>query len=454
MKIPMRNIPLIIVLGLTVLISLYLIYLVIVKHSQVAQINTKLEEYKTVLEEANKRKPPAPVIENYRNITVDAAKVEMEKFLLQRRFGQFYRKPLLLLANAIGISGKELEKKFQDYYNALPEDRKLEVAGTKELVPDFLSGKDRAKLDLEMSRYRDYLNESALLKAFAEYYSSLPNEERGNIIGGENDRKLLDKFLEKYDKEKVAKGKEAFRTAMAEITVEPVQDDNVHQFILAAFGLPRTAFVTYYKGNLRALQNLFYTKSVIPGAETLADVEKFTFKADFQPEQKQIPLVIQQMVMREDLFRRLRRAGVVQLVSLTETSTPLIGQKQDPYLFFDYELVLLAPMDTLRKLVNILQEAYQDNVVYSIRDVSLSRAPAGEKIPELIAAETKDPAITLIQQFQTPDFEVKDTDENLLAGSYRQPMVGKNNNIEMRLSVRFILYIANRLERVDSQKTN
>ena len=115
----MRNIPLIIVLGLTVLISLYLIYLVIVKHSQVAQINTKLEEYKTVLEEANKRKPPAPVIENYRNITVDAAKVEMEKFLLQRRFGQFYRKPLLLLANAIGISGKELEKKFQDYYNAL-----------------------------------------------------------------------------------------------------------------------------------------------------------------------------------------------------------------------------------------------------------------------------------------------------------------------------------------------
>ena len=65
MKIPMRNIPLIIVLGLTVLISLYLIYLVIVKHSQVAQINTKLEEYKTVLEEANKRKPPAPVIENY-----------------------------------------------------------------------------------------------------------------------------------------------------------------------------------------------------------------------------------------------------------------------------------------------------------------------------------------------------------------------------------------------------
>ena len=158
--------------------------------------------------------------------------------------------------------------------------------------------------------------------------------------------------------------------------------------------------------------------------------------------------------MREDLFRRLRRAGVVQLVSLTETSTPLIGQKQDPYLFFDYELVLLAPMDTLRKLVNILQEAYRDNVVYSIRDISLSRAPAGEKIPELIAAETKDPAITLIQQFQTPDFEVKDTDENLLAGSYRQPMVGKNNNIEMRLSVRFILYIANRLERVDSQKTN
>lgn len=451
MKIPMRNIPLIVVLVLTVLVSLFLIYLVVQKHGQVSQINTKIEEYKKILEDANKRKPPAPVTENYKNITIDTEKVAMEKFLLQHRFGHFYRKPLLHLANAIGIEGKELDKKFSEYYNALPEDRKLEIAGSKELIADFLSGKDRAKLDFEKARYRDYLNESSLLKAFSEYYSSLPNEQRGNIIGGSNDKVLLSKFLEKYDPAKVKKGLEEFLSEISAMTVEPVTANNVHEFILAALGLPRTAFVTYYKGNLRNLQNLFYTKNIVPGAETMADVEKFTFKENFQPSQKQIPLVIRQMVIREDLFKRLRAAGPVQLIEISETTPPLIGQKQDPYLIYDYSVTVQAPMDTLRKLINIFQEAYRDNVVYVIRDFSLARV-ARENVADLISEESKDPVVALIRQFQTPDFEVKDTDGNLLAGSYGRPMIGRNNNIEMKLSLRLILHVANQLERVDLQK--
>ena len=236
----MRNIPLIVVLVLTVLVSLFLIYLVVQKHGQVSQINTKIEEYKKILEDANKRKPPAPVTENYKNITIDTEKVAMEKFLLQHRFGHFYRKPLLHLANAIGIEGKELDKKFSEYYNALPEDRKLEIAGSKELIADFLSGKDRAKLDFEKARYRDYLNESSLLKAFSEYYSSLPNEQRGNIIGGSNDKVLLSKFLEKYDPAKVKKGLEEF---LSEISAKSSPPINTQGFVSRA-SVPSSRSIT------------------------------------------------------------------------------------------------------------------------------------------------------------------------------------------------------------------
>lgn len=183
----------------------------------------------------------------------------------------------------------------------------------------------------------------------------------------------------------------------------------------------------------------------------MADVEKFTFKENFQPSQKQIPLVIRQMVIREDLFKRLRAAGPVQLIEISETTPPLIGQKQDPYLIYDYSVTVQAPMDTLRKLINIFQEAYRDNVVYVIRDFSLVRV-ARENVADLISAESKDPVVALIRQFQTPDFEVKDTDGNLLAGSYGRPMIGRNNNIEMKLSLRLILHVANQLERVDLQK--
>ena len=98
-----------------------------------------------------------------------------------------------------------------------------------------------------------------------------------------------------------------------------------------------------------------------------------------------------------------------------------------------------------------IQEAYRDNVVYVIRDFSLARV-ARENVADLISAESKDPVVALIRQFQTPDFEVKDTDGNLLAGSYGRPMIGRNNNIEMKLSLRLILHVANQLERVDLQK--
>ena len=63
MKIPVRNIPLLAVLSLTALVSVYLIYLVVVKHSQVAEVNSKIAEHKKILEDANRRKPPAPLAE-------------------------------------------------------------------------------------------------------------------------------------------------------------------------------------------------------------------------------------------------------------------------------------------------------------------------------------------------------------------------------------------------------
>ena len=60
MKIPVRNIPLLAVLSLTALVSVYLIYLGDVKHSQVAEVNSKSAEHQKILEDANRRKPPAP----------------------------------------------------------------------------------------------------------------------------------------------------------------------------------------------------------------------------------------------------------------------------------------------------------------------------------------------------------------------------------------------------------
>ena len=105
-------------------------------------------------------------------------------------------------------------------------------------------------------------------------------------------------------------------------------------------------------------------------------------------------------------------------------------------------------MDNLRAFVNSLQNAYKDNIVYRIRDISLSRETP-ENIEDLTSVESKDPAVSLASKFQFPDFEPQDTDVNLLAASYGKPMVGRSKDVSMELSFDILLYVADELNRVE-----
>lgn len=452
MKMSAKNIPLAIVLILTVLISAVLIYFVVIEHGKVSETNTKIEEYKKILEDANKKKP-APVTENFKNMTIDAENLDIKAYQIQRTFGKYYRKALIDFANAIGLSGDKLTKAFQTYYQALADDAKADIVGSndKNLIDNFLSGQDKAKLDAAITAYGNYINESNLLKKFSAFYKDLPDEKKGLIIGGNRDQQILKEFFakEKVDPKLLEQAMEKFREDVQELTVEPVTKANVHEFLLAAMGLPRTALVTYYKGILKNLQNLFFRKKVIPAAETIKDVENLTYSDDFQPNQKQIPLVIRQMMMREDLFNRARNAKITKVASIKEL-TPLLKEQRvnDDYVRYTFDMVVEGPMDNLRAFVNSLQNAYKDNIVYRIRDISLSRETP-ENIEDLTSVESKDPAVSLASKFQFPDFEPQDTDVNLLAASYGKPMVGRSKDVSMELSFDILLYVADELNRVE-----
>lgn len=452
MKMSAKNIPLAIVLILTVLISAVLIYFVVIEHGKVSETNTKIEEYKKILEDANKKKP-APVTENFKNMTIDAENLDIKAYQIQRTFGKYYRKALIDFANTIGLSGDKLTKAFQTYYQALADDAKADIVGSndKNLIDNFLSGQDKAKLDAAITAYGNYINESNLLKKFSAFYKDLPDEKKGLIIGGNRDQQILKEFFakEKVDPKLLEQAMEKFREDVQELTVEPVTKANVHEFLLAAMGLPRTALVTYYKGILKNLQNLFFRKKVIPAAETIKDVENLTYSDDFQPNQKQIPLVIRQMMMREDLFNRARNAKITKVASIKEL-TPLLKEQRvnDDYVRYTFDMTVEGPMDNLRAFVNSLQNAYKDNIVYRIRDISLSRETP-ENIEDLTSVESKDPAVSLASKFQFPDFEPQDTDVNLLAASYGKPMVGRSKDVTMELSFDILLYVADELNRVE-----
>ena len=451
--------PLYIVLACTAVISVFLIYGVVVKHSEVSETSTKIEEFKKILNNANKKKP-APVTENFRNMNSDAERLDMKTKQIQRLFGKYYRKALIRFANTLGFSGKDLEKHFAEYYKALSDELKAEIAGTadKAKIDAFLKQpEDPKRLEAAIREYGDLLNETNLLNDFAQYYNKLPKEKKGMVDGQSADglrnpdKDLLEEFFKqkKYKPETLKLAIDNFIKDIKSITVESVDSNNVHEFILASLGLPRTAFVTSYKAQLKRLQRRMFEQKLFPDAESVKDVENLTFGADFQPRQNQIPHVIRQMMLREDIFRRAKQSNLSSFVSISELTPALEGKKEnDRYLSFSYEIVVTGTMNQLRDFINRLQTAYKDNVVYRIRDIEISRNNP-EDIADLTSKDTKDPGILLAEKFQMGDFTPQDTEENLLAASYGKPVLGRSKQVRMRLNADTLLFIADQLERID-----
>lgn len=459
MKISAKHLPLFIVLAGTAVISVFLIYGVIIKHGEVSETSTKIEEFKKILNNANKKKP-APVTENFRNMNSDAERLDLKTNQIQRLFGKYYRKALIRFANTLGYSGKELEKRFAGYYASLSDELKSEVAGTqdKSKLDSFLTKPhDPKRLQEAIREYGDLLNETTMLEAFAKYYNKLPKEKKGTVDGhstdgrGNPDKELLKEFFKKrkYKEDVLKTAVDQFIKDIQTITVEAVDKDNVHEFILASLGLPRTAFVTRYKAQLKRLQRMMFEKKLFRDAESVKAVEDLTFGADFQPRQNQIPHVIRQMMLREDIFRRAKESNLSSFLSIRELTPELEGKKEnDLYLSFSYEIIVTGTMSQLRDFVNRLQTAYKDNVVYRIRDIEISRYNA-ENIADLLSKDTKDPGTLLAEKFQMADFTPQDTEENLLAASYGKPVVGRSKQIKMRINADTILFVADQLERID-----
>ena len=106
-----------------------------------------------------------------------------------------------------------------------------------------------------------------------------------------------------------------------------------------------------------------FDQKLFPDAESVKVVEDLTFGADFQPRQNQIPNVIRQMMLREDIFRKAKQSKLSSFVSIRELTPPLEGKKEnDRYLSFSYEIVVTGTMNQLRDFVNRLQTAYKDIV--------------------------------------------------------------------------------------------
>lgn len=382
-----KNVALVVVLLVTLLVSAYLIFMDWRKQHAVIKINNDITLLKSNIDDFAK-KSPAPVNDNLEMIRKDTELMREKTQELQRLFGKPLRASLIAFAEALGLSETDLNKKFREYCVANPK---------------------------------------------------------------ESDKiKLLDGFLKSLNlpEEKVRAAYLAFiKTAQPRMVEEIRPESNAKVLLLQALGVPRTMSPTICKDYIIKTQELF-AKAFSP-LVTVDNVSKLTL-IDYLskvPTHDEIPVIIRKLQLFEDLFARLVESGVTQINSVEMLGSITGDEIVKDYLRFSYRLRVSGDMQSVKNLVNLLQDATKDNRVYSVKDISLQaqvddaakldRSAASVAPRVMTASPRRDANPQQPQEAELP-FEQR--------ADYGVPVIGSNKLVNADIELDYFIYIGDELK--------
>lgn len=379
-----KNMALVVVLAITGLVSAYLIYMDWRKQNAVVNANASVANLKGQIEELGK-KSPAPVADNLEMIRKDTAVMREKTQELQRLFGKPLRIPLIKFAESLGLTESEVLSKFRDH--------------------------------------------------------SLANLK-------ENDRiKLLDGFLKGFGEEKAIAALQVFKKAAQEHMLEEVVDGNVKTVLLQALGVPRTMSPTICKDYIIKTQELF-AKAYAPllTSETVSRMTLIDY-ASRVPSHDEIPVIIRKLQLFEDLFWRIKESGISQLVSVEMIGSIMGDEVVKDYLRFSYRVKVSGEMQNIRNFVNLLQDAYKDNRVYSVKDIALQAV--SDDAVRLEKVSVVSPRITPNIRRGEPGKD-KDAGEKEIPPEerpdYGQAVVGSNKLVTADIELDYFVYVGDELK--------
>jgi len=381
-----KNIVLVVVLVLTGLVSLYLIYMDVIKHSEVIKANRDIENLKDQISELNKKKP-APLAANLEMIKKDTSVLKEKSQELQRMFGKPFRAPLIKFGEALGITEQDLVAKYKDFCIKNPK-----------------------------------LNDK---------YA------------------IVDAFVKSFPEDKGPAAVLAFKKAAQEHTLETVSDATFKDLFLQALGYPRTMTPTICKDFIFRMQELFVNnyKPLL----TLENVSKLTFDYNTRvPPLEEVQAIIRHLQLFDDLFARMRQADVTQALSVERLSLNGIhgDEVSRDYLKFPYRVRIVAEMPKIREFVNLLQDAYKDNRVYVIRDISL-QSVADEAVK--INDKAKDLSPRVVSSARRPSEPGKEQNpedappETKL--DYGLTLIGENKQVQADIEFDYYIFVGDEVKR-------
>ncbi len=510
-----RNVLLVAAFALTFIISAVMIIFDVTMYASMDSEQQQLKENIKKIETAEKSNP-SPLKENIKSIEDDRAVLVDKLLSVQKMFGKFYQKDLIRFARTtvrlspeyrqLDRAWKAAKEKNDKKLVETLEARMKELIDTAEfaIVSDFTeyynSLPDRpaapgeaAKAGLDNSR------DEVLLQGFLKRYYIHPKNDSDDVEIPKSRSKTVAHAPAKNskgkkknqpapapepevksdsapaaaaltpeetaDRKKVQDALDEFRVSIDKKMLEPVDSANIHEYLLNALGLPRTAAgVPHYKNIIKSIHSKMLGRKIIPGALSLEDVAKFTFYDENNPPGIQrVPLAFRQIDILTNLFLLMKESKVDSLVRIDRT-TPLAGRMEGNFQIHSYEFTVIGTVSSLRDFVNRLNDAYRNNVIFIVRDIILTR-PNAEDLSAYSSPKSGNEGAGMNSQNNYAERMPGNVNPGYAperqSGSgtgkdnsgYGAPVAGISRNASAVMKVDCVIFVGDELKRVEGQES-
>ena len=209
------------------------------------------------------------------------------------------------------------------------------------------------------------MTEDDLLNKFRDFYE---NEE----LKDKNPEVAIPLFKKSLgDEQKVEAAFNRFIETVQKITVEPLRGQAAIDIFAVALGVPRSMNSSSCHVLLATMQRNIFDRRNIPGVLTLQTVRDFTYNQYVQtpPPLNKISDILTMMPIYEDIFYRMRLSKLSNVESFNRLNEGVA--QSDKYMKYSFKTKVTGDIDSIRKFINTLHEAYKENQVYVVTWVSL-----------------------------------------------------------------------------------
>ncbi len=380
-----KNIVLVVILSISLLFFFVLAFLAYQEWSKVKKYQASLIELQANITKLNLERP-YPVPENLVNIKNDTILLSEKLIEINCLFGNPY------------------EKALNEFLRVLCEDDKAS-----------------AKFCAD---WRDY---------FKKTYKR-----------NESPEKILYSFLDEtypQEQDKIKKAMSAFMEVLRTRTVEPIDESNINEILLDALSVPRTSSPDACKVYIQNIEGALFkfAESANFGNAILVDSESKIFKVYDQenlPPVDSIPQIIKHYKLIEDFLYRMKASGIESITVLNKLNG-LEGARDGQYLIFSYQAELIGSSDSIRKLIENLQKAYEDNRMYIIKSLSFN------KLLDEIKNQQEEPVASHANPTRKDVRPEQNSASNLKVANM---ILGLSDKLKVEIRFDYIIYVGDELK--------